>query len=310
MATTFDLLSILSEAGISHLHEGRREISGACPKHYERTGRVDTHPSWSISKTTYLHFCHSCGYKGTLTQLLVDVTGAAPVDLELALHEQSFLRQMAEVREQPDEILEPVVPLLTEWSLRNKLDDVPSRLLGLRHLERSAIDAYDVRWSRDTRQWVLPVRNPDGGLMGAQYRQTGSVLTLPDGIEKSTTLFGYSVMSQHDYTVLVESPLDACRLHQIGASAVSSMGAWVSEDQCRLLARAFSTVYLALDDDKAGHTATDFAAPMLRRFGTSVVFWQYDGLTDDQGRKAKDPGDVADDDQLKGAWYRTQRWGL
>src|SRR5215510_11584528 len=105
MAKTLDLLSVLADAGIQHLRDGRKEISGACPAHTERTGHPDSHPSWSMSKTTYLHFCQSCHYKGSLTQLLVDMLGSAPVDLEIDLKQQSFLRQMAQIREDPAEVI-------------------------------------------------------------------------------------------------------------------------------------------------------------------------------------------------------------
>ena len=157
MATTLDLLGILTDAGIERLHEGSKEIAGACPKHEERTGHPDHRPSWSINKFTYVHFCFSCGYKGNLTGLLVDLLGSAPVDLEIELKQQSFLRQMAKVREEPDELLEQVIPDLTDWTLRNILKSVPERLLKLRKLKRWAIDRYEVRWNHDTRQWVLPV---------------------------------------------------------------------------------------------------------------------------------------------------------
>ena len=309
MATTPDLLGILSDAGIERLRDGRKEIAGACPKHEERTGHVDHKPSWSINKFSYLHFCQSCHYKGTLTTLLVDMLGSAPVDLEVELKEQSFLRQMAEVRKDPTEVLDSVIPDLTDWTLRNVLRSVPDRLLRFRRLKRWAIDRYEVRWNHDTKQWVLPVRTPAGKLIGAQYRQKGNVLTLPKGMEKSVTLFGYSAMTQYDQVALVESPLDAVRLYGHGIPAVSSLGSWVSEDQVRLLARAFSTVYLALDDDKSGHQGMDFVAPYLRRHGSAVVYWNYTGLVDEDGNRAKDVGD-ASEKALMMSWYHTRRWGM
>ena len=36
---------------------------------------------------------------------------------------------MERVRQQPDEVLEPVLPYLTDWSLMNVLLDVPQILL-------------------------------------------------------------------------------------------------------------------------------------------------------------------------------------
>ena len=304
-----DLLRYLADAGIQQLHDGRKEIAGVCPAHIKRTGHADTHPSWSINKQSYLHYCQSCGYKGTLTSLLIDLTGAAPEDLEQQLHEQSFLRKMAEVRAEPDTVLEPLFNL-TEWGLMNLMRDVPRRLLESRWLRRHAIDHYQVRWNRDTKQWVMPLRSPTGNLIGAQYRQTGNVLTLPATVEKGTTLFGYSLMSQYDWVVLVESPLDAVRLFGLGINAVSSLGAWISAAQCRLLARSFTTIYMALDDDTAGHRGAEIATRMLRKQGAAVVAWSYHGLQDEEGRKAKDVGDVPDDDALLASWQHTRRCWL
>ena len=70
-----DLRDTLDAAGVQGLRETKKEIVGRCPGHVARTGKEDHRPSWSVNKATYLHFCFSCGYKGTLTQLLVDLTG-------------------------------------------------------------------------------------------------------------------------------------------------------------------------------------------------------------------------------------------
>lgn len=305
-----DLMGVLMDAGIERLHEGPKEIAGACPQHEARTGHVDRHPSWSINKFSYLFFCQACQYKGTLTQLLIDLLGSAPEDLERDLKQQSFLRTMGEVRAAPVQVLEPVESILTEWTLRYTLKAPPRRLVEFRQLRQEAIATYEVRWNTDTKQWVLPIRSSVGQLLGAQYRQKGSFFTLPAGLEKSTTLFGYSVMSQYDYAALVESPLDAVRLFGLGIPAVSSLGAHVSTEQCRLLARAFSVIYMCLDNDKAGRQGADFASSTLRRLGAASVPWDYDGLLDEDGRRAKDVGDVALDADIIASWERTRRCGL
>ena len=191
-----DLLQMLQSAGISQLREGTNEVHGSCPGHFARVGHVDHHPSWSISKTKLTHLCFSCGYKGTLIQLLTDITGVSPgEDLEQELKQQSFLQRMAERAEEPEAL---ITPIISDWSLLNLMADVPDRLLALRHLQRAAVDAYGVRWELERRCWVLPIREPSGALLGAQYRQKGNVYTDPEGMSKSSTLFGLSCMSQHD----------------------------------------------------------------------------------------------------------------
>lgn len=301
-----DLLRVLEQAGVQRLYEHRDEISGLCPS----PTHDDTKPSWSINKTTFLHHCFSCGYSGTLQGLLTELTGAAPPDLEQTLKTEGFLRQMAEARKDPAAVLEPVAPLLTEWSLRNILRDVPDKLLAFRKLRRAAADFFQIRWDRDTREWVLPVRSHTGTLLGAQYRRVGSVMTRPTGMEKSQTLFGLSSIARYEEAALVESPLDAVRMFGCGIPAVSSLGAWVSDDQVKLLARNFGTVYMALDNDKTGRQGASFATTALRRAGCAVVPWDYTGLKDEDGKRAKDPGDVATDAMLLEAWDSTRRMGL
>jgi DNA primase len=307
---SIDLFQVLEDLGIQKLRDGSKEISGACPMHEQRTGSSDHHPSWSINKRTFLHHCFACGYSGTLTGLHTDVLGYAPEDLEMDLKHQSLMRRWDEARAEPEQVIKPIVQKLTDFHLFNVLRDVPRRFMERRFLKKEALDAYGVRYSKETRQVVMPIRSPDGELLGAQYRQAGSVLTLPEGVPKSTTLFGYSLIESHDQAVLVESPLDAVRLFGLGIPAVASLGAWVSKEQSRLLSLAFSTVYLALDNDQAGRDGAGILAPMLRRGGCAVVPWRYDGLVDQEGAPAKDVGDVPEDDSLLAAWASTRRLGL
>jgi hypothetical protein len=307
-----DIRNMLEAAGVQITHEGSREIHGRCPMHRQRTGKDDRHPSWSVSKRKYVHRCWSCGYTGSLYSLLIDLTGAAPEDLEQKLHEESFMRAMsAEDFQQARRDPEPIeAPILTPWVLDNIFIDLPYKLMALRYLKQTALAAYRVRWDPQNRQTVLPLWDTQGHLLGAQYRQKGSVFTLPTGMEKSRTIFGYEQVKPFDTAVCVESPLDAVRLFGLGIPAFSCLGAWVSREQVAIMARLFSHVVLALDDDKAGHDAEAIVIPMLKKLGCPVVKWDYTGLTDDEGEPAKDVGDVPDDDAILTAWDRTTRMGF
>lgn len=296
-----DLVGILTEAGVKNLKESSKEVSGSCPMHVQRLGRMDRHASWSINKFSYLHNCFSCGYKGTLTGLLLDLTGTAPDNLEAELAQASFLQKLNTVAEPVEE-----EPMLTDWALHNLLKDVPDNLLNMRRLKRQAVDEYEVRWDDRKKCWVLPIRSYEGELMGAQYRQRGSVLTLPKTVQKSKTLFGISKMREHNTVALVESPLDAVRLYGIGIPAVSSLGAWVSIEQCRLLARNFSLTVVALDNDPTGRRASETALYNIRKLGSAATPFVYRG----SGITEKDVGDVESDAVLLSAWERSLKMGL
>ena len=147
MAVTFNLRSILENAGVTPVRETNKEIWAPCPQHEKRKGRPDSHPSWSINKRTYVHSCFSCRYSGTLTTLLFDLLGTVPDDLDKEMLKQFFVQRSIDTREHPEDAVEPALdnrPPLTEWSLRNIFRDVPQKLLNFRRLLRSAIDRKSV----------------------------------------------------------------------------------------------------------------------------------------------------------------------
>lgn len=305
-----DLLPILEEAGVKNLRTTQKEVVGSCPMHKARTGQPDRHVgNWSINRISFKHNCYSCGYGGNLNSLLIDLTGSAPEDLADELRKQNFLANMADVRRNPGTVLEEAVPLLTEWALKEILTDVPQRLLDLKGLQRPAVDAYEVRWDKETRRWVLPLRDPRGDLLGAQYRQKGSVMTMPAGIAKADLLFGYTTVRSSNFCAIVESPLDAVRLYGLGVPAVSSLGAYVSRQQATLVARNFDCVYIAMDNDNAGKKGADVLEMMLRRAGTACTKWNYERLVDEDGEPAKDVGDATDISIME-TWDITKRWGF
>lgn len=300
---------MLEEAGVEVTREAGVEVWGKCPGHEARTGHEDRSPSWSLNTDTLAHFCFSCGYKGTLSTLIFDMTGEVPEDLEGQIQVESFTHKVANIRRREEE--PESVPKITEWALENMLTHVPKRMLDLRWLEPEAADYYEIRWDRDMKQWVLPIRDFRGNLLGAQYRQKGAVQTLPLGIKKSEMFFGFKQACEHRIVAITESPLDAVRLYQTGLPAFSTLGAFVSALQIEAIARQdFDCVVIALDNDDAGMRARESLVPALKKRGVHVKEFKYRGLRDDEGRKAKDPGDVPDDAALAAAIARSKSFGF
>lgn len=290
---SLDVESILYGLDIEVLKERGDELIARCPQHRERTGAEDANPSWSINSKTYVHHCFSCGYSGTLNMLYQDIRGDIPEDLEWELSKQSVLstlQRTGKEKSKSDQI--------SEWSL-HQYGDVPDRLLLRRRLTRASADFFGIRWDSVSKAWVIPIRDPNGGLMGFQFRQKGSVINHPPGMEKSSTLFGLHLFYDQSRITVVESPLDAVRFHVIGVPAVSSFGASVSGRQVELLARHFQQVVSAMDNDPPGVRATEFLRRELVRKGASVLPLDYSGLG------VKDPGDVESDGHLLRAWRRS-----
>jgi DNA primase len=124
-------------------------------------------------------------------------------------------------------------------------------------------------------------------------------------MSKSATLFAHhQIAPDFDTVCLVESPLDAVRLWQCNIPAVSSMGAGVSNLQVELLSRHYSIVVLALDNDAAGHAASQRLEFMLRKRKTASTVWRYA-----HGNGAKDVGDYRDDDDIIADFRTSYRLG-
>lgn len=290
MKVLLDLESVLASIGVEVLKETGDEILGRCPMHLQRTGFEDRHPSWSINARTYLHHCFSCGYAGTLTTLYRDLVGEVPEDLEWELAKESLSAALDAPKEKVSS-----GPQVDEWVLSN-YGELPDRLLSRRNLKRHAVDFYEVRWDKNNKTWVIPIRTPTGELMGFQFRQKGIVLNHPSGMEKSSTLFGIDRLTSEKKITIVESPLDAVRLFGVGIPAVASFGAAISTAQMDLLGRNFRYVVAAMDNDSAGHRAKDSLHKALTKRGCVVFDFDYTGLP------AKDPGDIESDEDLYAAW--------
>ncbi len=299
MTTSLDVASIVAELGIQVVRESGDELIALCPLHYERTGKIDHKPSWSINQTTFVHHCFSCGYAGTLNSLYRDIRGEVPDDLEWELRKTSVSAGLSKAIT-PQEAPAKDGPKVSEWTLRHYAD-VPQPLLDRRHLHREAIDAFQVRWDKEAKSWVLPVRTMGGELLGYQFRQRGNIINHPEDMKKSTTLFGghLSLELESNKIAVVESPLDAVRLVGIGIPAVSTMGAGISSEQITHLTRNFLTIVSAMDNDAAGVNARNYLLQEVRRRGRVALAFDYAGLP------GKDPGDVPDDSLLLEAWRRT-----
>jgi DNA primase len=224
------------------------------------------------------------------------MVGDVPDDLEWELSKRSVILSVGKQESEVEAAAEG--PSIDEWTL-SRYGDISDRLLERRHLLRSSVDAFGVRWDPVAKTWVIPIRSPEGDLMGFQFRQKGTVINHPTGMEKSTTLFGLHLFKERSIITVVESPLDAVRLMNVSVAAVSTFGAGISDEQITLLARNFRTVVVAMDNDGPGQRATEYMQSVLRRRGCIVMPFDYSGLS------VKDPGDIECDASLRDAWTRS-----
>jgi DNA primase len=259
---TQTVLNTVTDLGITTVQQGE-ELWGQCPLHKERTGREDRNPSWSINKDTGAHFCFSCGYSGNLVTLVRDIKGdtaAKDFATEIETLGRTSRTDTASVKHKSLTLLNKARKL-SERPVVQESDlyiykSPPRDAMGERGLYEPSVFLYGVLWDPDDSAWILPFRHPDTSVLLGWQRKAHSGRFFhnePYGLPKSSTLFGYDAASGYPQIAVVESPLDAVRLHSLGYPAVAVAGSKVSQTQEQLLS-GFDRIIIALDNDAAGTT--------------------------------------------------------
>lgn len=296
-------------------HEAGENARALCPMHERITGNVDHDPSWYIHLETGQHICFSCGYKGNLVQLVCDVKelytkiwGQEEFQYDYSAGNE-WLSNVSEISiddlkavldKLPQYITPPPIPIpMTEARLAI-YSEPEEYALESRHVTLDAAKTYNVLWNKNTKTWILPIRDPHfQKLMGWQEKGTveRTFKNRPAGVQKSKTLFGIESQKE-EVAIVVESPLDCLRIHSAGfVGAVSVFGSAVSEDQAKLL-RFSEKIIAAFDNpnlDKAGKKASDQMRVWARKYGMNLFFFNYGDSN------KKDPGDMTNEEI---------RWGI
>lgn len=286
-----DVLATVERLGIEGRESGN-ELVARCPQHEARTGRPDAHPSWSINLDTGLFLCFSCGYRGSLYTLVMDLEGVTDIEQAKTFVTKGTLKNSLSRIPGPYQPIQGR-PHLNETELAAYAAP-PMWALRARNLTSEACRHYGVLWDTYTESWILPIRDYDGLLLGWQVKsQTERAFrNHPPGVKKSNTLFGYHAF-EGGQMVVVESPLDAVRLRSEGiAGAVATYGAIVSRKQIQLMTAA-DEVVMALDADAAGRKASRELLTSTRGVLKAVKFFAYNA-------QAKDPGDMTHDQIQQG----------
>jgi hypothetical protein len=303
----------LADLGVALGRADETEVHGLCPKHVERTGREDRHPSWSVNRETGLHGCWSCGYSGNFLGLVMDLKfpndawNAAKwirkfgINLETATERALYVAPTST----PDE---PDLDLAGRFAM---YVPPPAWACEARGLSPASCEHYGVRWDERRERWIVPIRRPGGELVGWQIKaQKGRFFrNFPLAVPKRECLFGYEQFPAEGAAVLLESPLDVVRLHTAGIEGgLSTYGASWTDEQMRLLSSVASDVVLAFDNDAGGYQAQQrflegdpkkHRKPWAPRFYTEIL--NYKGID------AKDIGDMTDE-QIRQAIETRRHW--
>lgn len=283
-----DIAHVLQTVGVELIRIGDREITGRCPVHIRTVGREDRSPSWSISATTGLWICFSCGARGTLSSLLRELAGDESISAQQFLVNAGMQRLTA--GDAPAD-----APAVVDRDAFFTFERVTNRRCAARNLDPDLVHRFGVRWNPAHKSWAIPIISPLGQLQGWQEKKPGWVRNYPVGVKKGQTLFGVERVRSRT-VVLVESPLDVVRFAGVynKPNAVASFGATVSFEQCRLLTHIADRLVIAMDNDEAGRESSKYLYKVLDTPRRGIRWWNY------AGTDAKDIGDMTDEEIERG----------
>lgn len=284
-----DIEGALIELGIEPTEITDTDITALCPYHDEGKS-TQKKPKWAILTEGYynekgewikpgMHNCFSCNFRGDFRWLVMKVLDcdALEADSWIAQHSIIDLDRAREKLYKEPSAKAPLI-LINESHLAAFKLVPPMQLLKRRLTEKSA-EFYGVKW--DGENYVIPIRDGKGHLLGWQLKNEKFFKNYPYGLKKSHCLFGYHEAPANVTIILVESPLDVVYLHSLGYWAVASYGKAVSDEQMKLIIDKYSSVIVALDQD-----AKTVSLRLKREFSHRIPMWffNYDGIT------ANDPG--------------------
>lgn len=259
----------LAELGVIVDRRSGEEIWALCPMHYERTGKKDKHPSWSVNADNGFHKCFSCGYGGVFVDLVIDLTDMNIFEAwrwirrhgvrTMSAEEIRALRYDRDLGADDDVEVEKAIEI-TEASLALFFRP-PEEVVYARNLTMESVERYDVLWDIHEHGWIIPVRLPTTDLIGWQFKSNRDFENYPPEMEKSLCVFGLELVEPGQTVLGVESPLDCLRIYDAGVEPdvcvpVAFYGAEVSDAQMRAILDRTDSFICGLDNDTSGMDAT------------------------------------------------------
>ena len=303
-----DIEQVLLNLDISLVAQRGEEIQGLCPMHKARTGKEDHNPSWWINSSTGAHICFSCGYKGNIYTLVADVKGMDYFDAKDFVEKDNHVPTdvlLKRLRDLPQYVAPTEEDIGMSEARLAVFTDPPANELKKRFITPEAAKRCGVLWDAKNEAWILPIRDSSSfSLLGWQEKGARGRFfkNYPPGVKKSKTLFLVEILTD-DPLIVVESPLDAVRLVDLGYNAVSTFGAIMSEEQAKLM-RYAKYVVAAFDNDDAGKKACEQMLGYARRYGIELKFFNYAGI------EVKDVGDMTVKEIIQGIDGAKDRvWG-
>ena len=230
-------------------------------------------PAAEVHKENGLFYCFSCQETKTLIEVIMQASGRTYFEAARLVDSKSdsknLLQSITETLEKKAEFKEydlEVINKLHTNVFRNKR---AQEYFTSRKITKDSVIKYTLGYSENQDMVTVPIYTPEGLCIGFVARSIeGKVFKNTPGLQKSKTFFNLHRAKRHDKVFVVESSFDAIRLEQVGAHAVATLGATISNEQRKLLKQYFNQVIILGDNDEAGQ---NMSKKLIASFGAGCV---------------------------------------
>lgn len=254
---------------------GKDDIMTNCPFH---KGGRERKPSFGISRKDMKCHCFTCGWAGTVDQMISEVFGHNEDNGDFGRRwlSKNFLTVAVEARKPLSLNLSrgarglsvPTSPGFTEEQLDSYRYYHP--YMYERGLTNEIIEAFDIGFDADSQCITFPVYHIDSSPAFVARRSVKSkFFNYPEGVEKPVYGAERFVSGEYSEAVICESFFNALTCWKHGKPAMALIGTG-TEYQYQILKNLPVRKYiLALDPDDAGRRAMDKLKRALQ--GTKII---------------------------------------
>lgn len=246
--------AILNDVGVDVKGETDTNLLCLCPFH-----RNTDSPSLSIDKDKGLYLCFSpmCDERGTLIKLVTHMTNSNPFVVKRIIDRHRT--PSGPIDKQIEDLLAKKVdfPVFSVDMMNRMADDLWGSLgeeymVEQRKFKPETLGHFGIGYSIRNDMLAIPLHDWDANLVGIIGRsRLGKVFKNSDKLPTSKLLFNaHRAKKIGDTVIVVESSMDAMRVHQSGfPNVVATNGGFFTEWHKQTLDRYFNTIIIMTDMD-------------------------------------------------------------
>ena len=239
---------------------GKDDIMTTCPFHKDGQERK---PSFGISKVDMKCHCFTCGWVGTVDQMISEVFGYNDGgEFGRRWLSKNFLTVAIESRKPLNLNLSRSTPILAIPSSPGFTEEELDKYryyhpyMYERGLTDEIIEAFDIGFDYDTQCITFPVYHIDSSPAFVARRSVKSkFFNYPEGVEKPVYSAERFVSGKYSEAIICESFFNALTCWKHGKPAVALMGTGTEYQHSVLRNLPVRKYILAMDSDSAGRRA-------------------------------------------------------